>query len=87
MNKVDIFSYDELKNTDTEQTYLKMQKVDFFECIHILLALKGAICSNLIFKRHQYEMDYYVYTSKYGFVSKQDLYECFHIYRCIIELY
>ncbi|EPY2272297.1 TfoX/Sxy family protein [Clostridium sporogenes] len=43
LNKVGIFSYDELKNIGTEQAWLKIQEIDSSACIHRLLALEGAI--------------------------------------------
>ncbi|KEI91104.1 TfoX/Sxy family protein [Clostridium botulinum] len=43
LNKVGIFSYDELKDIGTEQAWLKIQEIDFSACIHRLLALEGAI--------------------------------------------
>ncbi|NFT07569.1 TfoX/Sxy family protein [Clostridium botulinum] len=43
LNKVEIFTYDELKNIGAEQAWLKIQKNDVSACIHRLLALEGAI--------------------------------------------
>ena len=43
LNKVGIFTYDELKNIGTEQAWLKIQEIDASACIHRLLALEGAI--------------------------------------------
>jgi DNA transformation protein len=43
LNEVDIFTYDELKNTGTEQAWLKIQEIDASACINRLLALEGAI--------------------------------------------
>ncbi|AUN04291.1 TfoX/Sxy family protein [Clostridium botulinum] len=43
LNKVGIFTYDELKDIGTEQTWLKIQEIDASACIHRLLALEGAI--------------------------------------------
>ncbi|ENK0838650.1 TfoX/Sxy family protein [Clostridium botulinum] len=43
LNKVGIFSYDELKDIGTEQAWLKIQEIDSSACIHRLLALEGAI--------------------------------------------
>ncbi|WP_315120921.1 TfoX/Sxy family protein [uncultured Clostridium sp.] len=43
LNKVGIFTYDELKDIGSEQVSLKIQEVDAFACIHRLLALEGAI--------------------------------------------
>ncbi|AUM86889.1 competence protein TfoX [Clostridium botulinum] len=43
LNKVGIFSYDELKDIGTEQVWLKIQEIDSSACIHRLLALEGAI--------------------------------------------
>jgi DNA transformation protein len=43
LNKVGIFTYDELKDTGAEQAWLKIQKIDDSACIHRLLALEGAI--------------------------------------------
>ncbi len=45
LNKVGIFTYDELKNIGAEQAWLKIQKNDVSACIHRLLALEGAIQS------------------------------------------
>lgn len=43
MNKVGIFTYDELKDIGAEQAWLKIQEIDTSACIHRLLALEGAI--------------------------------------------
>ena len=43
LNKVGIFTYDELKDIGTEQAWLKIQEIDTSACIHRLLALEGAI--------------------------------------------
>ncbi|CUU48753.1 TfoX/Sxy family protein [Clostridium beijerinckii] len=43
LNEVGIFTYDELKATGAEQTWLKIQEIDPSACIHRLLALEGAI--------------------------------------------
>ncbi len=43
LNKVGIFTYDELKDIGTEQAWLKIQDIDASACIHRLLALEGAI--------------------------------------------
>jgi DNA transformation protein len=43
LNKVGIFTYDELKNIGAEQAWLKIQEIDASACIHRLLALEGAI--------------------------------------------
>jgi len=43
LNKVGIFTYDELKDTGAEQVWLKIQEIDASACIHRLLALEGAI--------------------------------------------
>lgn len=43
LNKVGIFTYDELKDIGAEQAWLKMQEIDASACIHRLLALEGAI--------------------------------------------
>ena len=43
LNKVGIFTYDELKNIGAEEAWLKIQKNDVSACIHRLLALEGAI--------------------------------------------
>ena len=43
LNKVGIFTYDELKDIGTEQAWLKIQEIDASACIHRLLALEGAI--------------------------------------------
>ena len=42
LNKVGIFTYDELKEIGTEQAWLKIQEIDASACIHRLLALEGA---------------------------------------------
>jgi len=44
LNKVGIFTYDELKDIGTEKAWLKIQEIDASACIHRLLALEGAIC-------------------------------------------
>lgn len=43
LNKVGIFTYDELKDIGAEQAWLKIQEIDASACIHRLLALEGAI--------------------------------------------
>ena len=43
LNKVGIFTFDELKDIGAEQAWLKIQKIDTSACIHRLLALEGAI--------------------------------------------
>lgn len=43
LNKVEIFTYDELKEIGAEQAWLKIQEIDSSACIHRLLALEGAI--------------------------------------------
>ena len=43
LNKVGIFTYDELKDIGTEKAWLKIQEIDSSACIHRLLALEGAI--------------------------------------------
>lgn len=43
LNKVGIFTYDELKDIGAEQAWLKIQEIDDSACIHRLLALEGAI--------------------------------------------
>jgi DNA transformation protein len=43
LNKVGIFTYDELKDIGAEQAWLKIQEIDISACIHRLLALEGAI--------------------------------------------
>ena len=43
LNKVGIYTYDELKNAGTEQTWLKIQEIDKSACIHRLLAIEGAL--------------------------------------------
>jgi len=43
LNKVGIFTYDELKNIGAEQAWLRIQEIDASACIHRLLALEGAI--------------------------------------------
>ena len=43
MNRVGIFTYDELKDIGAEQAWLKIQEIDASACIHRLLAFEGAI--------------------------------------------
>jgi DNA transformation protein len=43
LNKVGIFTYEELKNIGAKQAWLKIQEIDESACIHRLLALEGAI--------------------------------------------
>lgn len=43
LNKVGIFTYDDLKDIGAEQVWLKIQEIDTSACIHRLLALEGAI--------------------------------------------
>ena len=43
LNKVGIFTYDELRDIGAEQVWLKIQEIDASACIHRLLALGGAI--------------------------------------------
>ncbi|MBU5225111.1 TfoX/Sxy family protein [Clostridium senegalense] len=43
LNKVGIFTYDELKNIGSEQAWLKIQEIDASACINRLLAMEGAI--------------------------------------------
>ncbi|GAA0077647.1 TfoX/Sxy family protein [Clostridium sp. CTA-5] len=43
LNKVGIFTCDELKDIGAEQAWLKIQEIDVSACIHRLLALEGAI--------------------------------------------
>lgn len=43
LNKVGIFTYDELKDIGAEKAWLKIQQIDPSACIHRLLALEGAI--------------------------------------------
>lgn len=43
LNKVGIFTYDELKDIGVEQAWLKIQEIDASACINRLLALEGAI--------------------------------------------
>ncbi|MFX0547770.1 TfoX/Sxy family protein [Hathewaya histolytica] len=43
LNKIGIFTYDELKDVGTEQAWLKIQEIDASACLHRLLALEGAI--------------------------------------------
>jgi len=43
LNKVGIFTPDELKSIGAEQAWLKIQEIDASACIHRLLALEGAI--------------------------------------------
>ncbi|ENK1242184.1 TfoX/Sxy family protein [Clostridium sporogenes] len=43
LNKIGIFTYNELKAIGTEQAWLKIQEIDASACIHRLLALEGAI--------------------------------------------
>ncbi|WP_123054370.1 TfoX/Sxy family protein [Clostridium sp. JN-1] len=43
LNKVGIYTFDELKDIGAEQAWLKIQEIDTSACIHRLLALEGAI--------------------------------------------
>lgn len=43
LNKVGIFTYDDLKDIGAKQAWLKIQEIDASACIHRLLALEGAI--------------------------------------------
>lgn len=43
LNRVGIFTYDELKSIGAEQAWLRIQEIDASACIHRLLALEGAI--------------------------------------------
>ncbi|MDD7794392.1 TfoX/Sxy family protein [Clostridium sp. 'White wine YQ'] len=43
LNKVGIFTYNELKEIGTKKAWLKIQEIDESACIHRLLALEGAI--------------------------------------------
>ncbi|NFV11626.1 TfoX/Sxy family protein [Clostridium sporogenes] len=43
LNKIGIFTYNELKDIGTEQAWLKIQEIDASACIHRLLSLEGAI--------------------------------------------
>lgn len=43
LNKVGIFTYDELKNIGSEQAWLKIQEIDASACINRFLAMEGAI--------------------------------------------
>lgn len=43
LNKVGIFTYDQLKDIGAEQAWLKIQEIDTSACINRLLALEGAI--------------------------------------------
>lgn len=43
LNAVDIFTYDDLKNSGAENAWLKIQSIDKSACIHRLLALEGAL--------------------------------------------
>ncbi|GAA0180440.1 TfoX/Sxy family protein [Clostridium sediminicola] len=43
LNKVGIFTYDELKDIGAKQAWLKIQEIDASACINRLLALEGAI--------------------------------------------
>ncbi|KAB1437864.1 TfoX/Sxy family protein [Candidatus Galacturonibacter soehngenii] len=43
LNKVGIYTYEELKRIGAKNAWLKIQSVDESACIHRLLALEGAI--------------------------------------------
>lgn len=43
LNETGIFTYEELKETGTEQAWLKIQAMDSSTCIHRLYGLEGAI--------------------------------------------
>ena len=43
LNKVGIFTYDELNNIGSEQAWLKIQEIDASAGINRLLAMEGAI--------------------------------------------
>ncbi|MBE7718770.1 MAG: TfoX/Sxy family protein [Lacrimispora celerecrescens] len=43
LNETGIFTYEELKETGTEQAWLKIQAMDSSACIHRLYGLEGAI--------------------------------------------
>lgn len=43
LNAVGITTFDQLKESGTEQAWLKIQEIDETACIHRLLALEGAI--------------------------------------------
>lgn len=43
LNAVDIFTYEDLKKSDAENAWLKIQSIDPSACIHRLLALEGAL--------------------------------------------
>lgn len=43
LNETGIFTYEELKETGTEQAWLRIQAIDASACIHRLYALEGAI--------------------------------------------
>lgn len=43
LNRVEIFTYEDLKKLGAENAWLKIQSVDPSACIHRLLALEGAL--------------------------------------------
>ena len=43
LNKVGIFSYEDLKSVGAEQAWLRIQLIDCSACIHRLYSLEGAI--------------------------------------------
>ncbi|MEA4921073.1 MAG: TfoX/Sxy family protein [Clostridiaceae bacterium] len=43
LNAVDIFTYDQLKETGSHNAWLRIQSIDPSACIHRLMALEGAI--------------------------------------------
>ena len=43
LNKVGIYTYEDLKNYGAEKAWLKIQSIDESACIHRLMALEGAI--------------------------------------------
>ena len=44
LNEVGIMTTEQLIQTGTEQSWLKIQEIDKSACIHRLLAIEGAIC-------------------------------------------
>ncbi|WP_165007604.1 MULTISPECIES: TfoX/Sxy family protein [unclassified Enterococcus] len=43
LNRIGIYTIEELKESGAEQTWLKIKKNDYSACLHRLLALEGAI--------------------------------------------
>ncbi|EMF0203539.1 TfoX/Sxy family protein [Enterococcus hirae] len=46
LNRIGIYTIEELKEIGAEQAWLKIKKNDYSACLHRLLALEGAIRGN-----------------------------------------